>query len=369
MLGRTLRDALLKRKYGIVSKIVSKSHFAGVLFKKRSLRKMGDPVDFYVELNTNQQASYDRYKKQGKLHEEIRILGGDRYPEKTFFVVRIPPSSSGICTHYYFSIIKMLYAIEKGYVPVVDMRHFRNIYHRRDEVGKTNTWDCFFRQPMNYKLEDIYRAKNLILSNTSVEYYRKYMRAKEGPLDYLYGKNSYIPLKRIADKYVFINDDIKREADEIYRSYFGEEGKKHLVLGINLRGTEYTELRPYGHPIQPKLSTVIDDAKRMIREYGCTDVYLNTEDESIFNRLKDRLEVNVYRYKQRISDFRTDWGHCDPSDPCKSGKDYLISVLLLSKTDYLLSCVVGSTYAVVLFPDSKWIEKRFYWDGLYGIDD
>ena len=50
-------------------------------------------------------------------------------------------------------------------------------------------------------------------------------------------------------------------------------GKEDKVLGIRCRGTDYIKEKPKNHPVQPEISDVLREAKRIISEHHCTKFF------------------------------------------------------------------------------------------------
>lgn len=57
---------------------------------------------------------------------------------------------------------------------------------------------------------------------------------------------------------------------ELYNKYciFKKKFNNKNILGVLFRGTDYANLKPYGHNIQPDLNTMIQTVKEKISEWG-----------------------------------------------------------------------------------------------------
>ena len=96
---------------------------------------------------------------------ERRVSYGKENPDKTFYVIRRASCKVGLFSHVMTNMGLVKYALDRGYIPVIDMQNTKNTYLEPDQVGKVNAWEFYFEQPCGYSLRDIKKSKNVILSN------------------------------------------------------------------------------------------------------------------------------------------------------------------------------------------------------------
>ena len=222
---------------------------------------------------------------------ERRTSYGDENEDKIFYIIRRTPCSVGLFSYVCTVMGHIKYAVERGYIPVVDMQNYENTYLAGEQVGQINAWEFYFKQPMGYSLVDIQNSKNIILSWGEV--------TKEFPAyPMVENEEIYHMWHDYADKYLVLSSEAERQAEKKYKELLG--GKK--VVGVLCRGTDYSNSHPIGHPIQPKPEKLIIKAEQFLKERGCEYVYLATEDEDIYETFKrhfnDKLIVNdTARYK------------------------------------------------------------------------
>ncbi len=273
---------------------------------------------------------------------ERRISRGDMYPDTTFFVVRRAYCKVGLFSYVMTNMGLVDHAIGQGYIPVIDMQNGRNTYLEEDKVGRENAWEYYFKQPCGYSLEDIGKAKNIILSDGLITDANNYPDFRI--VDDL---ENFSHWHAVFEKYLKVNDEINREFDILKRKYLGDS----KVLGILARGTDYVSSEPPGHPVQPTASQIIEKAREVMKKYSCGKIYLATEDADIYSELKnafgDQLvapatERYTTKEGQNINDFRKD------HDKRLKGKEYLLSILLLSACDCLIAGNVGGTHGAML---------------------
>ena len=96
--------------------------------------------------------------------EEHYIKRGD--PTKpTYYIIRRQAEGTGLFARYNMFAGHIRYALSKGWIPVVDMQNYPNTYLAPEKLGKENSWEYFFEQPLRIGLEYAYNGENVILSN------------------------------------------------------------------------------------------------------------------------------------------------------------------------------------------------------------
>ena len=142
------------------------------------------------------------------------------------------------------------------------------------------------------------------------------------------------------------------------------------VLGIMIRGTDYISLKPRGHPIQPKLSVVLRDIKKLDYENKYDFYFLATED--YFIRLKFMKEFGNkikffnqnqnfqfnYLKKKKLCTFKGIIGNFEYM------KTYLISIIILTKSIDIITSITSGTIGIFLL--SEGFRNQIVYDlGLY----
>ena len=102
-----------------------------------------------------------------------------------------------------------------------------------------------------------------------------------------------------------VKNEIIYESEVIMKKLFNNSKN---ILGVKLRGTDYTHLKPGGHPIPPKAEVVISDVKTMDKKYKYDYIFFTSEDEVIKHKFiphfKDKIKLlnpNVFvEYKGSI---------------------------------------------------------------------
>ncbi len=288
----------------------------------------------------------DKYMdiQYNKYWKEHRVSEGKKNGEKTFFVVRRREVYIGLFSYFMTFVYQVAKAIEKGYIPVIDMQNSANMYLKKEQVGKVNAWEYFFEQPYGYGLEDIKGSKNIIWGSGWVEEMFPYM-----DINYLLNTNGEMNRwKYIAHNYFRINLNIKEEIEKYLEPY-----TNYRMLGVLCRGTDYTYNKPKGHAIQPSIEQMfikIDEIKEI---YMCDIIFLGTEDKSIYMAFKEKYEEKVitnrndfieYNGENAIGKLVTE----GERDLRKEGIDYLMTISILAHCNCFIGGHTSGTVGVML---------------------
>lgn len=291
---------------------------------------------------------------------EHRVSYGKENPDKTFFVIRRASCKAGLFSFVMTNIGLVKYAIERGYIPVIDMQTTANTYLREDQVGRENAWEFYFEQPCGYSLMDISKSRNIVLSSGMITRDNEYPGG-----DIVRYQEKLQSWKEWFDKYFRVKEEIINEAEKIRETLF--QGEK--VLGVLCRGTDYTEQKPKAHPIQPAVEDVIQRAKEVMDSRDCKCIYLATEDEGVYQKFYkvfgDQLKVtNAKRYTDIKDRNINDISFERENDAYLRGKEYLINILLLAGCQCLVAGNAGGTYGALLMGAGS--EYQFVFDlGVY----
>ncbi len=291
-------------------------------------------------------------------HRERSCSYGDDFPDKTFYVIGVPYLTAGL-----FAIVKSVfchicYAYQHGYVPVVDMQNFRSQLSDVDEELRTNAWDLYFQQPGGFYLKDISKGRNVIKS-CSLPFPEGIEIGFDTPMNATFHKE-YAPL---FEKYIVPKPEVAAYAQKKRDKVIG--GKQH-VLGVLCRGTDYTDSKPNGHPIQPTAEQAAKKAKEVMTQYGYDYVFLATEDKRIYNTFKEAFGDRLLFSGQRLYDgmngkkFLSEMAVANYSEKWRNTVDYYSTIYILSKCDGLLAGLTcGSICAYMM---SKGYGYTHFWD-------
>lgn len=288
---------------------------------------------------------------------------GNEYPDRTFYIIRIDFPMAGL-----FAIVKSYlshveYALDRGYIPVIDMKNCKSQF-LKDVKGGGNPWLIFYKQPY-IELDEIAKAKNIIISKNIQCPNDKYVIGVDVLHDNMKERLKYHTLHYRKN---FILADAA--SDYVEKKYATIIGNKKNVLGVICRGTDYLYKRPAGHPVQPYPDQVIEKIHIMESEFAIDWIYIATEDTEILKLFikmfgHKLLYINQKRFHNEAERFISDY-HFKNDERITMNLDYLSSMYILSKCDYLIGGRTSGTIAANLMSDS--FKYHYYWDlGSYPV--
>ena len=282
--------------------------------------------------------------------------------DKIFYTIGFDDNSGGLSWFTHRVLMHIGYAIDHGYIPIVDMQNYISQYLEKGKLHKENAWEYYFEQPVGITLQDIENSKNIIISRKTPSPQKEYFMG-----------NFYNDKKRIAyfrslfKKYIIINKSTQEYLSNEYEQILKNKGK---VLGVLCRGTDYLLNRPSKHPIQPDPLDVIKRAEEALIECNCSHIFLATEDEDIYDyfreHFKDKLLVNQQRRISRKEMINISAVSIAKSKITRdknnylSGLEYLSAINLLSKCSCFIGGRTGGTKAVLLMTDG--FEYEYIYD-------
>ena len=202
------------------------------------------------------------------------------YDNKFAIIIRRKMSTGGILAYYYTHLGCVLHYLINGYIPIIDLISHPNIFNGFNTNISENPWEIFFNQPFGYTLENVKKnAKNF-------EYIECNSRIKRPYFEVYYNFISKIFWQNIANKYTPIKDEIIKEANKYFKKLFKN---KNNILGVLIRGTDYTAKKPYNHAIQPSPEMVLEDVKKMDQENKYDWIFVTTEDDLI----REKFILNI----------------------------------------------------------------------------
>jgi len=232
---------------------------------------------------------------------EKRKSFGDANPGIIFYVIRRRPPGWGYFSNLFHVAQGLLYAEEKGYVPIVDMENYwmAELNTLKKINGTYNSWCYFFEQVSNYTLEEVYNSKNVILSNGSTILGRDHwltMRKNQFILD----REKLIKIKKLFSSHLFINRPTL-EFIEIEKKIRNWEPSS--TLGIFIRGTNYYENLSFLPESIPSLAFFISEIKNLLfKNKDITKIFLCTEDYRVYLALKKEFKDYVIVPSVRFSE-------------------------------------------------------------------
>jgi len=307
--------------------------------------------------------AYSR-KRQKEKRKEKQTSYGNENPDKTFYITGVVDQRGGLFWMMLFNLNRIAYAIEKGWIPVVDWQNQLNQYLENTELHKINAWEYYFEQPCTYNLVSIKHSKNIIQGNGSLPVDRLILDC------YLETNDEYFPyIKKFFKQYVRFNDSTRNYIENEYATIL--KGRNN-VLGVLCRGTDYSLLKPQGHPVQPEPEEVMKKTKEVMAAKHLDYIYLATEDQDIYEmfckEFGEKILTNKQdRYTKREitkNHYLYQIKHNRKNDKYLLGLEYLSSMYLLSKCHSFIGGRTRGATGVLLMTDG--FDYQYIWNlGIY----
>ena len=295
---------------------------------------------------------------------EHYIKRGD--PSKpTYYIIRRQALSEGLFFRFNLIAGHIKYALKKDWIPVVDMQNYPNPYLLPDKLGKENSWEYYFEQPLHVGLEDALNGENVILSDGGIIETRP-----NSGMAFFENRNGILTEWKTLVKTGLLKIKPKRleEISLVREKIFSPTDR---VLGVLLRGTDYVAEKPKWHPIPPPVEFAASISKIKLREWKCNKIFLATEDKTIIQNFKTFFGEICVTYDREYVDFvpgkRITRMHINrENDPFIQGKDYLTQMVLLSMCNSFIAARCNGSVGVMMFEDH--FEHTYFFNlGRYGV--
>ena len=268
---------------------------------------------------------------------------GNLNKNKIFYVIRRSPGA-GLFSNLIYVLNHLKIAKQYNFIPFIDMQNFFTIYNENNKVDKTyNAWEYYFNQVSNYKIDEIYKSKKIILTNNN--FYKSFSH-----------DISNREYRKLASKFVKVKKKFTIYADEFIKNNFEKK-----TLGIHYRGTSYKTSA--NHPFPATKKQIINYCEFLIKKYDYKKIFLCTEDKYIFDELTKEFKGKICFLKNSYRSYRDDAfkKKVRKNHRYNLGKEILIESLILSKCQGFLHAKTNVSEFVKFLDDKKKI-KYFYLD-------
>ncbi len=338
---------MLKSSHLISSHLISSYNY--VLLKFRKVKNIFRENGFYgcviVARKICNKILYryyytDRYWENDHMRRNFNFFRRTKKFEKPLYIIRRRDGIVGLFSYFITDIGAIAYAHENNMLPVIDMQNTPNAYLYENEIGKINAWEYYFKQPAGISVNEAKSCKKYYLSRDSIYFKRPNIKLNNDDLKYW---------RDIRRKYIKFTAPVIDGVNKLENKF-----KNKKVLGVLLRGTDYTSLRPKGHPIQPEPEQVILKAREVMKEKNFNAVYLATEDKNIMLKFKNYFGENLLLPEQDFINYDgkgylINYSGERQNDKYLRGLEYLISCVYLSRLNgFITSQTSGSTGIAVL---------------------
>lgn len=321
-----------------------------------------------VRKTYNEWLQRQRISRDNKRDMEKKNFG-EKNKKETFYVIRTDSTQHwGIATTCSIVLNGIKYAVERGWIPVIDYQNYFLIgIQDEGKRGKENAWEYYFEQPdTRYSLEEVYQSRNVVLGPVRGQ--------PHGSLSWNDVKDvmddRYIAYFECAAKYLRIKPEIMKRAEEVRHTLF-QQAAGEKVLGMGMRAGLYwgeaLKSGDYaGHPGGLNIDEYIEMAHRYMRKFGCGYLFVSCDDRYYLERMKQEFgEKCLYMGGRTLAHFFDKEGKPIRDEKEKAVElttqsererttDYLIEIYLLSVCDSLFRVQGGGSLLACLFNNRKY---------------
>lgn len=218
-------------------------------------------------------------------------------------MIRRRPPAWGLFSNIFFVIQGIIYCEKNGYIPIVDMENYwvGELSSVKKINGTHNAWCYLFEQVSTYSLDEIYKSKNVILSNG----YR--ILEKD---HWLLLKSHELIMSR--EKLKYIGDIISRYIKmNSFSIDFVAGAKANLnwnsedTLGVFVRGGNYYFNAGSKSEDIPEYENLKKEIETLVKSNEIKSIYICTENLLFYRKLKSDLKslnvINNLRYPDDLT--------------------------------------------------------------------
>lgn len=320
--------------------------------------------------------------KEYRTKREQKLQCGELNSEKIFYVLRTESPDSGIYTLSRAFLIHIKYAIDKGYIPVIDLKNYYVVMlqNSRDKY-KENAWEYYYEQPVTgVSLDEVYKSKNVVLAsmNELPEVEQLDWKTWNTGLT----KSEILCWNIYAKQYLRLKKEIQQAVEEEYEKLF-PKGKR--ILGVSIRrnfewGRQTDPKKYQAHPIQADLEEYMKDIDNCLKKWNCDYIFLSIDDRETCNIFEKRygykcilMERNRrHMFKNNTPNLEQAVYFCefelDEKGEIAHLKEenisYIKEIYLLIKCECLLASLSGGIHFALVMNGGKYEHTKIYQKGI-----
>ena len=295
-----------------------------------------------------------------------RILYQSILRRGSYCMIRRSDPVPGLASHMITNLGQIISCFNEGRIPVVDMQYAPNLFTPLSKEYGQNAWELFFRQPVGgVTVETAASVPDTTMKDGIPGFMPNYS------MDCLTNPALMQFWQTAMHSFMPFSNHMKQKADAALQT-LPFSGSR--ILGVLCRGTDYTSLRPYNHPVQPDPYDVLQQAQDVMKQYHCDYCYLATEDEDILSTFRAKLGSSLLTtqetyYTSSCTQLLSGMFSGQAQALYQKNTEYLTSLFVLSRCHCLLAGRTSGSLAALLLNRQPYEYCHIYNLGRYGIDD
>ncbi|GAA0798351.1 hypothetical protein GCM10008910_22750 [Faecalicatena orotica] len=279
-----------------------------------------------------------------------------------YYLIRRKIPWAGFYANYLYVAGHIVYALKKGYIPVIDMENYPTLYNEVNTYkGTKNAWEYYFEQPFGISVKDAMESKNYILSDFSTM--REYLPYKDGKNYFTIDWFKANEIVDVINTYLLPKEEISSQVENFYK----EKMRGKRVLGVHYRGTD-KKIKVANHFLSASLENYLACVYKNVLEYNPDAILLCTDDEEAIAVFLEKFPEKVFFSEA----FRAKKGDIEGIHLKKNverenhnyllGKEVIFDVMLLSKCDYFVFSHSNVATTVMFINNQKFTKTYFVED-------
>lgn len=299
---------------------------------------------------------------------------GTRNKERVFYVIQWQEMRHGLFSMILYLLPYLLYAVEKGYIPVIDLKNsYMPMLQDSDKKGKENAWEYYFEQPFYpYDVNDVYQSSNVVikvdeLDKTRCPDWNAIFPTDEETLKYW---------SSMFHTYIRLQPTLKKRVESIAQEILNNQ----KVMGISIRaGYRSGMMRKMellnGHPRQPSCEEVIAIIEQKLKEWSYNEFFLACDDREYHDEIEKYFGRKCISMKRRLKHYFVDGRPFENEEELKceykgssireTTEEYIIETYLLAFCDSLYSTGGGGSEFAYFINGGRYKHFELYDDGVY----
>lgn len=285
--------------------------------------------------------------------------------QNKYCLIRRNDPVPGLASHIITNLGQIVVSLNSGFIPLIDTVNAENIFTSLSKEYSVNMWELYFEQPFGTSYKNLVPGQEIKILDGIPDFMPTYN------MDCLSNPDLIRFWRNVMRKYMPLSIDMSSQIySQLTELPFDTNAR---ILGVLCRGTDYTNIRPYNHPVQPSLNLILAKVDEFMSRHQCDYCYLATEDEEILNAFRQKfagkllITQDIY-YKSDLKESINRINLDCQIDLHRKNIEYLTALVLLSKCQYFIGGRTSGTVVSLLLADH--FDETYIWNcGRYGIDD
>ena len=257
---------------------------------------------------------------------------GDLNEDKIFYVIKRTPGT-GMFSNITFILNHLKICKKFNFLPIIDMENFHTIYNERINIRENkNAWNYYFKSLNKFTLNEVYKSKNVLITDNKFFHFFSYNIHKD------------LELSKLLRDQIIINKYLQKSYSKILKKFNNKN-----ILGIHFRGTSYK--RSAGHPLPATKKQMYNITKNILEKNHIDKIFLVTEEQNY-------LDFFIKKFGDKViylnSSYRSNTNDAFKIYPrnlhrYKLGREAVLEAMLLSSCKHFVYLCSNISAAAIGF--------------------